>query len=276
MREQVDGEGEMLGNPRGLLLVGHGTRDSQGLSEFLQTVDHVTRAMPHWVVEPCFLELAEPTIPTAIEKLAEKGVKHLVVMPLLLFAAGHAKRDVPEAVAEALQNWPEMTCVQADALGLHSALVEQSASRLAAAIAAPAMSDLQKQDATVVFVGRGSLDCEATAAMHSFAALVAEKSGIGSYEVCFYAMAKPTVAETLSQIAAENHRCVVVVPHLLFGGLILQAIQESVTEHAVCVPQTLWLIADRLGPGERLTTAIIDRVQSAGQTAGKCLSVASG
>jgi sirohydrochlorin cobaltochelatase len=270
MREQLDGEGEMLGNPRGLLLVGHGTRDPEGLSEFVETVDHVSRALPGIAVEPCFLELAEPTIPAAIEKLAEKGVTRFVAMPLLLFAAGHAKRDVPDAIGKVLSSRTQMTYFQADALGLHPAIVEQSANRLVGAM--DDVSDLEKQDAAVVFVGRGSLDDEATASMHSFAALVAESAGVERYEVCFYAMAKPSVAETLSQLAADNFRYVVVVPHLLFGGLILQAIRECVAEQAVRAPQTQWLIADRLGPGERLTSAIVERVQSAWQMAEKCLS----
>ncbi|MEE3220587.1 MAG: CbiX/SirB N-terminal domain-containing protein, partial [Planctomycetota bacterium] len=78
----------------GLLLVGHGTRSSRGRDELLTTANAVGSRM-EIVVEPAFLELTEPTIDDAVTRLADRGVRRMTVMPLLLFAAGHAKRDIP-------------------------------------------------------------------------------------------------------------------------------------------------------------------------------------
>src|SRR5690606_655117 len=83
---------------QGLLLVGHGTRSAAGTAEFRRTVGQVAALRPDWAVAGGFLELAEPTIPAAIDALAKQGVKRLIVMPLLLFAAGHARRDIPREI----------------------------------------------------------------------------------------------------------------------------------------------------------------------------------
>ena len=91
---------------RGLLLVGHGTVDPCGSTEFMETAADVARVCGGVPVEPCFLELAEPDIQTGVARLAQRGVKHLTVAPLLLFAAGHAKHDIPRGVAAAVARYP--------------------------------------------------------------------------------------------------------------------------------------------------------------------------
>ncbi len=85
----------------GLLLVGHGTRDARGLAEFQTIARRVAEVADGFLVEACYLELAEPSIATAMRRLLERGVRRVTVAPLLLFAAGHAKRDIPGAVEAA-------------------------------------------------------------------------------------------------------------------------------------------------------------------------------
>ena len=88
---------------RGLLLVGHGTRDDQGRSEFMRTAELVAQRAPHLFVEPCYLELARPAIGEGVQRLADRGAIRLTVSPLLLFRAGHAKCDIPFAVRHAIE-----------------------------------------------------------------------------------------------------------------------------------------------------------------------------
>ena len=47
------------------------------------------------------MELAQPDIPAAVYRLAQQGVNRIVTVPLLLFTAGHARRDIPVAVRQA-------------------------------------------------------------------------------------------------------------------------------------------------------------------------------
>src|SRR5215471_6792139 len=82
----------------GLLLVGHGTRDCRGLAEFHLLTKLIVEAGQGFEAVSCFLELAEPDIATGMRTLLDRGIERLTVAPLLLFAAGHAKRDIPEAV----------------------------------------------------------------------------------------------------------------------------------------------------------------------------------
>ena len=56
---------------------------------------------PDLRVEPAFLELSKPSFATVVDRLVKAGYDEIVVVPLLLTEAYHAKVDVPAAVAEA-------------------------------------------------------------------------------------------------------------------------------------------------------------------------------
>src|SRR5215212_2590757 len=90
----------------GILLIGHGTRDAAGHQEFLVTAQRLQEAVPGNPVEPCFLELSQPTISEGWHRLAARGVTQIVATPLLLFSAGHAKRDIPDVIHSAAKTTP--------------------------------------------------------------------------------------------------------------------------------------------------------------------------
>ncbi|HEV3003760.1 MAG TPA: CbiX/SirB N-terminal domain-containing protein, partial [Pirellulales bacterium] len=114
----------------GLLIVGHGTRDPQGLAAFREVVGTVAGRLEQTVVEGGFLELAEPNIAAAVSRAVERGAKqHLDVLPLVLFAAGHAKSDIPRAVASAGASHSGLTTRLLPHLGCHDRILELSAQR---------------------------------------------------------------------------------------------------------------------------------------------------
>lgn len=125
----VSGTPESGSVRRGLLLVGHGTRYRLGQDEFLATVRQIAERLPDWLVQPGFLELAVPTLDEAVERLVESGATDCVVTPLLLFAAGHAKRDVPELIDSARQRFPHVNFQQAGHLGCEPRLLSLSLRR---------------------------------------------------------------------------------------------------------------------------------------------------
>lgn len=241
----------------GLLIVGHGTRDQAGLDGFAALVELI-RAKTDAAVEPCFLELARPSIAEGLARLVELGAKRITVTPLLLFAAGHAKHDIPAAVADAVAQRPNLTVDQAATLESHERVLELSARRFREAIASNSSAD--PLDTMLVMVGRGSHDAEATAAMHRFAQLRAQRTRVGRVLVCFLAMQRPSLAETLAEAAASNFARIVVQPHLLFHGLLYDEIQTTVEENRRRSPKE-WIVTSVLGPELEVAQAVIDLVE---------------
>lgn len=245
----------------GLLVVGHGSREAVGVREFLATVDQMRSLAEPTPIEPCFLEFAEPSIAEGFRRLVERGVHEVIVTPVLLFAAGHAKRDIPEAVAAAASRVPGIMVRQAEHLGAEPGLLALSEKRCDEALAGAAKSFGQS---LLVLVGRGSLDAEATAEMHAFAEARARIFQSGgkpspSVEVAFVAMCEPRLSEVLERAAAGPPQRIVVQPHLLFGGVLLDRIADTVREFAIRHPQHEWLMADYLGPHPLVAEALLAR-----------------
>ena len=82
-------------------------------------------------------------------------------MPLLLFAAAHAKHDIPAAVQLAATAFPELTTHQLPHLACHPLLLELSALRYRQSLAdaeKAGQKAIAASDTLLVLIGRGSLD----------------------------------------------------------------------------------------------------------------------
>ncbi|MGD9720315.1 MAG: sirohydrochlorin chelatase [Pirellulales bacterium] len=255
----------------GLLLVGHGTRDATGTTEFLEAVRLVAERVHGLPVEPCFLEFAAPSIAEGFARLAAAGVKHVVVAPVILFAAGHIRRDIPREVAQAAARFPGVTFEQAEHLGCHPALVAQSRRRFDEALAAsedhsPLHNEMPAPATALLLVGRGSRDADATAEMHTLAQLRQAAAPLVKVRVAFMAMADPPLEPMLDELVAAGLRRVIIQPHLLFAGELLARLGAIVNRYRDRYPKTQWLIAAHLGPAEGVVDAILDRAAAAAGT----------
>jgi len=249
---------------RGLLLVGHGTRRPEGTQQFIDLATEAQRRLPRVAMQLAFLELAEPTIEQSVAALLAAGIEHLVVVPLLLFAAGHARRDIPAAISAALAQAP-VAVVFADALGCEPQLLELSRERYGQAIAGN--KQILPEATCLLLVGRGSSDESATAAMHEFARLRQAMEGGLPTQLAFLAKAQPFLGDQLPRIASEGFRQIVVQPHLLFDGELAASALRQVAAAAAQFPHVQWLVTPLLAdpPGaagigtELLAKIICDR-----------------
>jgi sirohydrochlorin ferrochelatase len=248
----------------GLLLVGHGTRDETGTRQFLELAEGLNERFHPLAAEGAFLELAEPGIDIAVERLLVRGFNEIVTVPVILFAAGHVKRDIPAEVAKALaaRGRADVKQVQTRHLGCHPAVVELSrvrmeeALRVQAGIPARVPAEFRVQAERIgdrgqgieclLLVARGSSDEEAAAEMREFAALRrAERPGM-NVEIAFLAKARPSLSEQLVKLAAANYERVIVQPHFLFEGELVDRIRGQITGIAGRQPQTEWIVTEPL------------------------------
>ena len=252
-------------NETGLLLIGHGSNDSRGIAEFLQVVEQTRSLAGRMPVEPGFLELASPTIVDGTERLAAKGVDHIVAVPVLLFSAGHVKVDIPRVLDQARRDISatyevDLRISQAQHLGCHDRIVDLSAARCLDSLD----HNLRSQQGKVahVMVGRGSNDEAATREFYEFARICQTRTGSSRSEVCFMAMAEPRFETTLKELAKSGTQHVVVQPHLLFEGRLLDRLRTTVESLQREFPTSAWQLTRHLGPDSRLAEAITDRAMA--------------
>lgn len=249
----------------GVLLVGHGTRSELGQRQFLKLAERVAArlASDGCRLEPAFLELAEPTIAQGVSRLLGQGISRLIVAPVLLFAAGHAKEDVPRAVQQALTagGASNLEVRQVGHFGLHHEIVTLACRRFAEAAAALGAADLQKT--CLVVVGRGSRDLQATAEFLELARLVGQRTGARGVLAGFVAMAQPSVEAVLAQAAKGDYSKVIVLPHLLFHGEILENLAADIRRQESISRAQQWRLARILGDDLLTATNADDPVVAA-------------
>lgn len=255
------------GSSRGVLLIGHGTRDQVGTEQFFELSRVLARRLSPLPVAAGLLEFQSPTIDQAWNQLVAAGVDHIHVAPLLLFAAGHAREDIPAAIQRCQCATPTVTFDQALPLSRHGAVVELAVERVHTVRGeheCPA-GDACRTTALLV-VGRGSRDPCAQADLRVLAELIRCRLPAAHSWTAFYAMAQPRFGDVLTQLAADGRFTrIIVYPHLLFEGRIHQSILRQCRETAQRFPGVAVDCCRYLGPESQIAEALAARVELANQ-----------
>ena len=82
-------------NNVGILLISHGSRLPYG-REVINKIADIYREKTDSPVMISFMEMTKPSIPTAVNQLAEKGVEKIVAIPVFLAHGVHTKQDIPK------------------------------------------------------------------------------------------------------------------------------------------------------------------------------------
>lgn len=247
-----------------VLVVGHGTRDKSGQTEYHQIVAWIRELLPDTTVESGILELAEPDIPTGVRTVLASRPERLIIAPVLLFAANHAKSDIPEAVEAALAQAdyrPEVRYSRP--LECDAGLAALSAERFRAAhrqLGCPAAANL-----AALYVGRGSSDPEAIAEARRFTALRQEITPAARFDLCFMAAQHPRLAESLDELRANADRepairHLIVQPHLLFQGAVLRDVMAQAGRWQEQNPEWKVAVTAHLGATRELAALLVDRI----------------
>jgi sirohydrochlorin cobaltochelatase len=237
-----------------LLVIGHGTKDAAGVGQFGELVQLVQAAAPHADVEGGFLELAPPPIQDATARLVAAGHRRVDVVPLVLVAAGHSKGDIPAALRREELRHPGLSFRYARPLGPHPLLLAEAESRL--------LDIVQREqwpDTAVVLVGRGATDPDANSEIAKTARLLQEGRGIGTVETCFISLARPSVPEGLDRARRLGFDRIVVLPWLLFAGVLPDRIRAQAQQWADQHPQSEVRTAGLLGATPALAAVVLER-----------------
>lgn len=245
----------------GILFVGHGTRNKQGQVQFLDLA-HAIRDKLHPIpLEPGFLELAEPSIDDAVQALTSKADQILTV-PLLLFSAGHAKEDIPQAVQSACQQHSIQNAGQTEPLQHSPALLHLASRRFREALTAQDQS-IPHKDRALLMLGRGSSDPAATRAMRHLTLYRKQADCVAYAGTSFFAVAKPDPTTLFDYIfQRRREKLIVVQPHLLFDGLLWQQAFSMVQEYQSKSSNRQWRITQPLGADIALAQAISEIIYS--------------
>ena len=244
-----------------LLLAAHGTRDQAGVDAFAALAARVGQlaAADGTRVAGGFIELSAPPLRDAVSLLTSTAPARLVAVPLMLSAAGHAKGDIPAALAREHARHPAVSFIYGRPLGPHPALIDLLARRVdAEGLDAPA----------VLVVGRGSTDPDANADVVKTARLLWEGRDYPLAETAFVSLARPDVAEGLERcrllsVGQQDAQRIVVARYFLFPGVLPDRVAEQAAAYAAAHPELDIRCADVLGDCDEIAALVYERYHEA-------------
>lgn len=109
-----------------LLLIAHGSRRRESNEEIRTLASELAqRVGQRYVHVDCaFLELAEPSIPQAIDNAVRDGGGTVIILPYFLAAGTHVAHDIPAIIAAKQRQYPDVQIVLKPYIGSMPAIVE--------------------------------------------------------------------------------------------------------------------------------------------------------
>ena len=239
----------------GLLLVGHGSTSARSLAETHAIADLVAAAVPGVTVAVGFLELAEPAAGPVLDDLVGRGCTRVVVLPLMLLGAGHAKSDVPALVLEARQRHAAADIRLGNALGVGHDLV---------AVLGDAIVGLGGAGLPLLLIARGTSDPDANGDAAKVARLAAEWTGAAFVHTAFSGVTRPRVPDGLEVFARLGYERMAVAFWFLGDGVLVQRARAAIETFTARTGVDV-VDAGYLGPDPRLVRSLVERYHQAAE-----------
>ena len=209
----------------GVMLCGHGSRDLDAVKEFAVLSEHLKKRLPQFPVEFGYLEFATPIIRTGLDKLKAQGVSHVLAVPGMLFAAGHAKNDIP-SVLNTYAAANDLKITYGKDLGIDPKMLRAAGDRVQEALdkSGPHIS---KHETLLVVVGRGASDPDANSNVAKVTRMLWEGFGFGWAETAYSGVTFPLVEPALEHATRLGFKRIIIFPYFLFTGILVDRIYQS-------------------------------------------------
>ncbi len=242
----------------GVMICGHGSRDKAAVREFAHLAKRLTGRLPEYPVEYGYLEFATPIIRDGLDALARRGATGVLAVPGMLFAAGHAKNDIP-SVLNTYQARTGLPIRYGRELGMDTKMLRAAADRIEEALASTG-DQVSRHDSCLVVVGRGASDPDANANVSKVTRLLWEGMGFGWGATAYSGVTFPLVGAALDHVARLGYRRIIVFPYFLFTGVLVRRIYDYTNRAAAAYPEIEFVKAPYLRDHPLVVETFIDRI----------------
>ncbi len=243
----------------GVMVCGHGSRDADAIREFEAVAAGIAERLPQYDVDSGFLEFATPVIREGLDALRARGVDDILAVPGMLFAAGHAKNDIPSVLNTYQAGHASLRIRYGRELGIDPKLLRASADRIEAAVQI-AEGEVPAHETLLVVVGRGASDPDANSNVAKVTRMLWEGFGFGWAETAYSGVTFPLVGPALEHAAKLGYRRIVVHPYFLFTGVLVKRIYTHTDRAAARHPEIQFVKAPYLNDHPLVLDAFADRV----------------
>ena len=240
-----------------ILLVGHGSRAEQGNVEINKFAKLWRAQHPDWHIEVCFIEFADVLLDAGFD-LAAKNAKKVIVVPLILNAAGHVKMEIPEHLAKARKRHPEVEFIYAAHIGANGAvlsIIKRSLQTVMAELDVP-----DPKTTGVILLGRGSSDKVANGEVAKMARWLWEETHHELVDIAFTGITFPRLETAVQRQLKLGMTQICILPYYLFTGTLIERIARQFERLQVQYPQVSFGLGNYFGFETEIYNTLDERV----------------
>ena len=247
----------------GVMICGHGSRSQAAVDEFAVLAEKLPALLPaDWMVDYGYLEFANPVIRDGLDNLREAGCTRILAVPGMLFAAMHAKNDIP-TVLNTYADKHGIEIRYGRELGVDPKMVAAAAARIRDAVAEANAThgEMPLHDTALVVIGRGASDPDANANVAKITRLLWEGLGFGWAETGYSGVTFPLVEPCLTHAAKLGYKRVIVFPYFLFTGILIDRIYGFTDQVAAAHPDIQFVKAGYLNDHDQVLATFAERIR---------------
>lgn len=244
----------------GVMVCGHGSRNRLAVDEFAALAEALRARLPKTPVEYGYLEFANPVLHHGLDRLRARGVRHVLAVPGMLFAAGHAKNDIPSVLRTYEAMHDGLSITYGRELGVDTRMLRAASDRIEEGLR-QSPRRIARAETLLLVVGRGASDPDANSNVAKVMRMLWEGMGFGWGEVAYSGVTFPLVTPALDHAVRLGYRRIVVFPYFLFTGVLVNRIYDAAAEAQEKYPTVEILPAPYLDDHPLVIDTLLARIE---------------
>lgn len=245
-----------------ILLVGHGSRDKNGNIEIEKFSTEWKSRNPDWNITTCFIEFADILLDDGLDIAADAATSNksnkVIIVPLILNAAGHVKMEIPFHISKARQRHSHIKFVYAKHIGAGVHILNILKRNLTTALASIEMPD--PRSTGVIILGRGSSDQFANGELAKMARWLYEKTDHDIVEIAFTGITYPRLESVVLRQNLMGMTQIVILPYYLFTGTLIERIKRQTHRLQQQYPNISFALSNYFGFENEIYDSLRNRV----------------
>ncbi|MDQ6975338.1 MAG: sirohydrochlorin chelatase [Mariprofundaceae bacterium] len=238
-----------------VLLIGHGSRKPASNDAVREFMSLLQTRFPNYRMRLCFIEFADVLLDEGLEQAANEST-HVIIVPLMLGAAGHVNSEIPKHVNAAKKRHQHVRFVISKHLGAGLEVLQallQQMNRATPHIEKPSPT-------SAILLARGSSDMVANGEPAKMAHWVFESSQCAMVDAAFSGLTTPTLETVVKRQILCGMQRIIILPYYLFTGVLITRIARQVQQLRLHYSTTVFDLADPIAFSDSIYTLVHQRI----------------
>ena len=241
------------------MICGHGSRHKDTSTEFQNFIKEIKKRFPKNPLSYGFLEISSPNVKLELTKLIRAKTSRILTVPVMLFAAGHIKKDIPDLIKASLSGNSSTKIKISREIGLDQKLIKAAKQKIEETQQTSSQS-ISKKETLLMMVGRGTSMEKVNKKIEKISRSLRNQIKFLDNDTSFMGITGPRFENSLIISARRKFKRIIIFPYFLFTGVLLDRIHSVTNKISKKFPETEFLISPCFKDHPLVIDAFADRI----------------